>query len=177
MTFYRIAINTGCLGSCTYCKTVHARGKLGSYTPQAILKRMLRSIKEGCSEIWLTSEDTGAYGRDIGSSIAELLILLVSNLPKHVFMRIGMTNPPFILEHIKCIARVLNHPNVYSFLHIPVQSGNNEVLEAMNREYTVEEFEFCCDYLLKYVPNITISTDIICGFPGGNVVLNFPLTF
>jgi len=92
-------------------------------------------------------------------------------------MRIGMTNPPFILEHIKCIARVLNHPNVYSFLHIPVQSGNNEVLEAMNREYTVEEFEFCCDYLLKYVPNITISTDIICGFPGGNVVLNFPLTF
>ena len=81
---------------------------------------MLTSIKEGVTEIWLTSEDTGAYGRDIGSNVAELLVLLVKNLPSHIRMRIGMTNPPFILEHMKCINKVLNHPNVYSFLHIPV---------------------------------------------------------
>ena len=65
------------------------------------------------------------------------------------------------------ICKVLNHPNVYAFLHIPVQSGNNHVLEVMNREYTIEEFEYCCDQLLKKVPNVTIATDIICGFPGG----------
>ena len=106
---------------------------------------MLRACDEGVSEIWITSEDVGAYGRDIGSNIAELLVLLTSNLPPHVRMRVGMTNPPFILEHMEAICRVLNHPNVYSFMHIPVQSGNNEVLEKMNREYTIEEFEYCAD--------------------------------
>jgi len=79
-----------------------------------------RSIDEGVKEIWITSEDTGAYGRDIGSNIAELLTLLVKNLPIDVRMRIGMTNPPYILEHMACICKVLNHPNVYGFIHIPV---------------------------------------------------------
>ena len=80
----------------------------------------MRAIDEGVKEIWLTSEDTGAYGRDIGTNIAELLVLLVSNLPPGIRMRIGMTNPPYILEHMELICKVLNHPNVYSFLHIPV---------------------------------------------------------
>ena len=115
-----IAINTGCLGSCTYCKTKHARGKLGSYPPEAIEKRLARAFSEGISEVWLTSEDTGAYGRDIGSNIAELLVILVNNMQEGSFMRIGMTNPPFMLEHMSAIVKVLNHPRVYSFLHIPV---------------------------------------------------------
>ena len=61
---------------------------------------MLRSVDEGVSEIWITSEDVGAYGRDIGSNIAELLVLLTSNIPPHVRIRVGMTNPPIILEHM-----------------------------------------------------------------------------
>ena len=61
---------------------------------------MLRSIDEGVKEIWITSEDTGAYGRDIGTNIAELLELLVSHLPPEIRMRIGMTNPPYMIEHI-----------------------------------------------------------------------------
>lgn len=77
-----------------------------------------------------------------------------------------MTNPPYILEHLENIATILNHPNVYAFLHIPVQAGNNEVLTNMNREYTVEEFEKVSDYLIANVPDITLATDIICGFPG-----------
>jgi threonylcarbamoyladenosine tRNA methylthiotransferase CDKAL1 len=77
-----------------------------------------------------------------------------------------MTNPPYILEHLESIAAILNHPNVYAFLHIPVQAGNNEVLINMNREYTVEEFEKVADYLIANVPDITLATDIICGFPG-----------
>jgi len=78
-----------------------------------------------------------------------------------------MTNPPYILEHLEAIAKVMNHPRVYAFLHIPVQAGNNEVLDKMNREYTIEEFEQVCDYLIQHVPNMTIATDIICGFPEG----------
>lgn len=81
-----------------------------------------------------------------------------------------MTNPPYILEHLENIVQILNHPRVYSFLHIPVQACNDDVLERMNREYTVADFEQVCDYLLKYVPDMTIATDIICGFPGGKLI-------
>jgi hypothetical protein len=63
------------------------------------------------------------------------------------------------------MADILNHPRVYQFLHVPVQSGSNPVLDKMNREYTVEEFNEVCDFLKQHVPNMTIATDIICGFP------------
>ena len=78
-------------------------------------------VEEGVKEIWITSEDTGAYGRDIGTNIAELLRNIVNSLPADVMLRVGMTNPPYILEHLEAIAKVLNHPRVYAFLHIPVQ--------------------------------------------------------
>ena len=65
-----IAVNTGCLNECTYCKTKHARGQLGSYYPEEIVERMRQSFGEGVVEIWLTSEDTGAYGRDIGTNVS-----------------------------------------------------------------------------------------------------------
>lgn len=83
-----------------------------------------------------------------------------------VRLRIGMTNPPFILEHLPAIAAVLRHPFVFAYLHIPVQSGSDPVLTAMNREYTVAEFRQCADTIIDLVPNIQLATDIICGFPG-----------
>ena len=83
-----VPINTGCLGSCTYCKTRHARGKLGSYQPEAIVKRVKDVAEEGVKEIWITSEDTGAYGRDIGTNIAELLKNVVNSLPTDVMLRV-----------------------------------------------------------------------------------------
>eukprot|EP01016_Furgasonia_blochmanni_P017146 TRINITY_DN2002_c0_g2_i4.p1 TRINITY_DN2002_c0_g2~~TRINITY_DN2002_c0_g2_i4.p1 ORF type:complete len:351 (+),score=73.84 TRINITY_DN2002_c0_g2_i4:968-2020(+) len=126
---------------------------------------MISVADEGVKEIWLTSEDTGAYGRDIGTDISELLRLLVKNISDSLMLRIGMTNPPFILEHLETVAHVLNHPRVFSFLHIPVQSGSNSVLAKMNREYTIEEFCKVADYLLEHCPGITLATDIICGFP------------
>ena len=77
-----IAINTGCLNQCTYCKTKHARGDLGSYPPDEIVARAAKAFTEGVVEIWLTSEDTGAYGRDIGVSLPELLWKLVKVIPE-----------------------------------------------------------------------------------------------
>lgn len=95
-----------------------------------------------------------------------------------VMLRVGMTNPPYIMEHLEDIAELLNHPNVYAFLHVPVQSGSNKVLEDMKREYTIEDFKKVVDTLRSRhisttdqcsfffrVPGITIATDIICGFP------------
>lgn len=163
-----LPINVGCLGACTYCKTKHARGHLGSYTVDSLVRRVKTVITEGVREIWLSSEDTGAYGRDIGVNLPILLNAIISELPSSgsTMLRVGMTNPPYILEHLKEIAQVLSHPCVYSFLHVPVQSGSNAVLTAMNREYTVEEFRTVVDTLTKLVPGMQIATDIICGFPG-----------
>ncbi|XP_039482958.1 threonylcarbamoyladenosine tRNA methylthiotransferase [Drosophila santomea] len=160
-----ISINSGCLNQCTYCKTKHARGDLASYPPEEVVERARQSFAEGCCEIWLTSEDTGAYGRDIGSSLPELLWQLVEVIPEHCMLRVGMTNPPYILEHLEEVAKVLQHPRVYAFLHVPVQSGSDSVLGEMKREYCRKDFEHVVDFLRERVPGVTIATDIICGFP------------
>lgn len=163
-----LPINVGCLGACTYCKTKHARGHLGSYTVESLMGRVRAVIADGVKEIWLSSEDTGAYGRDIGVNLPILLNAIVAVLPSDgsTMLRIGMTNPPYILEHLKEIAHVLCHPCVYSFLHVPVQSGSDSILTAMKREYTVSEFRTVVDTLIELVPGMQIATDIICGFPG-----------
>lgn len=160
-----IAINTGCLNQCTYCKTKHARGDLGSYPPEEIVARAKQAFEEGVVELWLTSEDTGAYGRDIGVTLPELLWQLVEVIPEGAMMRIGMTNPPYILEHLEEMAKILNHPRVYSFLHVPVQSASDSVLADMKREYCADDFRHVVDFLKDKVPGITIATDVICGFP------------
>lgn len=163
-----LPINVGCLGACTYCKTKHARGHLGSYTVDSLVGRVKNVITDGVREIWLSSEDTGAYGRDIGVNLPILLNAIVAELPLDgsTMLRIGMTNPPYILEHLKEIADVLCHPCVYSVLHVPVQSGSDSILSAMNREYTVGEFRKVVDTLMELVPGMQIATDVICGFPG-----------
>ena len=76
-----------------------------------------------------------------------------------------MTNPPYILDHLDAIAKILASDRVYSFLHVPVQAGSDYVLDAMKREYTNEDFCKVVNVLRKKVPGITIATDIICGFP------------
>jgi threonylcarbamoyladenosine tRNA methylthiotransferase CDKAL1 len=127
---------------------------------------------EGITEIWLTSEDTGAYGRDIGTDLPTLLKQVVAVLQeayekegKECMLRVGMTNPPYILADLEPIAQILNHPRVYKFLHVPVQSASDRVLDDMRRQYTKAEFLHVVNYLREHVPNITIATDIICGFP------------
>ncbi|VCX36276.1 unnamed protein product [Gulo gulo] len=161
-----ISINTGCLNACTYCKTKHARGNLASYPIEELVERAKQSFQEGVCEIWLTSEDTGAYGRDIGTNLPALLWKLVEVIPEGAMLRLGMTNPPYILEHLEEMAKILNHPRVYAFLHIPVQSASDAVLMEMKREYCVADFKRVVDFLKEKVPGITLATDIICGFPG-----------
>lgn len=161
-----ISINTGCLNACTYCKTKHARGDLASYPIEELVDRAKQSFQEGVCEIWLTSEDTGAYGRDIGTDLPTLLWKLVEAIPEGAMLRLGMTNPPYIFEHLEEMAKILNHPRVYAFLHIPVQSASDSVLMDMRREYCVADFRRVVDFLKEKVPGITIATDIICGFPG-----------
>ena len=160
-----IAINTGCLNSCSYCKTKHARGVLGSYSIEEIVKRAQQAFEEGVVEIWLTSEDTGAYGRDIGVTLPDLLKELIEVIPEGCRLRLGMTNPPYILDHLDQIAKIMNSDRVYKFLHVPIQAGSDAILSDMKREYDSDDFCRVVNVLKQKVPGITIATDIICGFP------------
>ena len=103
-------------------------------------------------EIWLTSEDTGAYGIDLGTNIVELLRAMAAIMPDGVMLRVGMTNPPYILEHLEGMADLLKHPNIYSFLHVPVQSCADHVLDDMKRKYSLSDFRSVVDYLTQNVP-------------------------
>jgi threonylcarbamoyladenosine tRNA methylthiotransferase CDKAL1 len=162
-----IPIAVGCLGECSYCKTRFARGKLMSYEARAIKKQFEDALADGVKEVWLTSQDCGAYGKDINSSLPELLNeLLKVKMNPDVRIRIGMINPNHALEFLDEYVQILKHPNVFKFAHLPVQSGSNNILSSMNRKYKAEDFVKIVKRLRKEIPMITIATDIICGFPG-----------
>lgn len=117
-------------------------------------------------EIWLTSEDLGAWGRDLDHHLPDLLVELAKVIPDGCRVRLGMTNPPYILDSLEEIAQTLNGcDKFYKFLHVPIQSGSDAVLSDMKREYTSDDFCRVVNVLRQRVPGITFATDIICGFP------------
>lgn len=161
-----VPICEGCLGDpCAYCKVKAARGDLVSYPVQDILKQIKDAIIQGVKEIWITAQDTGAYGKDINESLPKLLKEII-NLPGDFKIRLGMANPNHILEFLDDLIEVYKSDKMFKFLHVPVQSGNDDILKAMRRKYTVEQFKQIIEKFRKELPNITIATDIICGFPG-----------
>jgi MiaB-like tRNA modifying enzyme len=159
-----IPVCQGCLGECTYCITKYARGDLFSYKPSVIFSHVRGALKRGVREFWFTAQDTGAYGKDIKTNIIELLKKVI-RIKGFFKIRLGMMNPVHALKLKKGLVEVLNHEKLFKFIHLPVQSGSNRILDLMKRDYTSEEFIELCNYLKKRVPDLTISTDIIVGFP------------
>lgn len=160
-----LPVAQGCLSNCTFCKTKHARGKLFSFEQEQIIRRISRAVDEGVRAIWLTSQDTSAYGKDLGTSLIDLIKGILS-IPKPFHLRIGMGNPEHFFDYLPQFIALLSHPKVYQFVHIPVQSGANAVLSRMKRDYTREMAIELLTTLRKHLPDLFIATDIICGFPG-----------
>lgn len=161
-----VPILNGCNYFCTFCSTKLVKGKLFSYPIDAIRQDVKEHLKSGCKEIWITSNDTGAYMVEQGGKqrIAELLDNILS-IPLGFKLRLGMMNPGNALPILDDLVEIYKHPKMFKFLHIPLQSGNNEVLKLMNRRYTIEDFVKAVESFRKEIPEITISTDIIAGFP------------
>lgn len=159
-----IPINAGCLGACTFCKTKQARGGLFSYAVHDIIKEVETAVSQGVKEIHLTSQDTGAYGVDIGTNLPSLIDQIVK-VPGDFKVRIGMANPDLVKRWTSHLLKSVKSDKVFKFLHIPVQSGSDKVLKDMGRHYTREDFIKIIKLARKEIPNITISTDVICGFP------------
>lgn len=159
-----VPICHGCKGSCAYCKTKYARGDLFSYPSKDIVRQISKAVDEGVKEIWLSSQDDGAYGLDIGTNLPNLLKEIIS-IPKDFKVRIGMSNPDFIPGYIDELIECYKSEKIYKFLHIPVQAGDNQVLKDMKRNYDIETYKKIVRTMKKKIPNITIATDIICGYP------------
>lgn len=160
-----IPICAGCLGEpCAYCKVKEARGDLVSYDKDEILKQISKAVLHGAKEIWLTSQDNGCWGKDVGTSFPELL-REITELSGDFKVRVGMMNPNHAKEYLDELIEVMKNDKFFKFLHLPIQSGNNEILEKMRRKYTVEDFKEIVLKLREGIPDITIATDMIVGFP------------
>jgi len=158
----------GCLGECTFCKTKHAKPVFFSYPLNNIISRIEFYISQGVKEIWISSEDNGAYGKDIGLSYIDLLYEIEKRFAGKAVFRFGMINP----EHIKSrLTEIINFFKTtkafFKFLHIPIQSASDSVLKKMNRPYSVRESEKIFSCLQEsFKPNkLTLATDVILGFP------------
>jgi len=160
-----LPVSYGCLGLCSYCCVRFARGKLRSYAVDEIKGRVMEDLRAGAKEIWLTSQDMGCYGKDIGVNLM-CLLEEVASVEGKFHIRVGMMNPNHAIEVLDDLIDVYKNKKVYKFLHVPVQSGDDEVLKRMNRHYSVEDFRKVVFSFRDEIPDVTIATDIICGFPG-----------
>jgi threonylcarbamoyladenosine tRNA methylthiotransferase CDKAL1 len=160
-----VPINYGCLGKCSYCCVHFARGQLRSSPVDEVVERVKQDLVSGAKEVWLTSQDTACYGKDIGTGLADLL-RRICEVEGDFFVRLGMMNPDHVLGMLDELVEVYKDGKVFKFLHLPVQSGDDTVLKLMNRRYTVEDFKTVVHAFRAKIPRLTLSTDVICGFPG-----------
>ena len=159
-----IEIANGCMSECTFCQTKLAKGDLNSYRIGDIVRQVKRELADGCKEIWLSSTDNGCYGLDIDEDLSSLIDQVIQ-IPKDFRIRIGMMNPMFMPRIRDNLLKSFENDKVFRFLHVPVQSGSNEVLNNMKRGHTVETFKNVVRKFRTKFDSFTISTDIIVGYP------------
>ena len=157
-------IASGCLGDCSYCIVKRARGRLHSFPSEMIVEDARRAIEGGCREIWVTAEDTASY-RD-GDVRLPGLLDSITGLEGRFYVRVGMMTPNQVRPILDDLIEAYRSDKVFKFLHVPVQSGNDEVLRGMNRRYTVADFRDLVARFREAIPDLSLSSDIICGFPG-----------
>lgn len=160
-----VEIASGCMSSCTFCQTKLAKGWIRSYRIGDIVRQIQNDIEDGCKEIWLSSTDNGCYGKDIGSDLVELLTSCCK-ISGNYKIRVGMMNPMYLPGMIDDLVEVYaNNDKIFKFLHIPVQSGSDRVLQKMKRGHTVKIYRDAVKAFRSKMPEMTIATDIIVGFP------------
>jgi MiaB-like tRNA modifying enzyme len=160
-----VPVAQGCLGACSYCCVVFARGHLRSSSVDKIAERVKMDLDSGSREVWLTGQDMAAYGRDIDVNLVDLLNELCQ-LDGDYMIRVGMMTPNLALGMLDDLVGAFQNDHVFKFVHLPVQSGSDEVLKRMNRLYTASQFRSIVETFKNAIPQVTVATDVICGFPG-----------
>lgn len=159
-----IPIGQGCLNKCTFCATKLARGNLISYRIGDIKRALEDCVKDGCKEIYLTSQDNGCYGFDIKTNLPSLLNELIT-IEGDYKIRVGMMNPWHVVKILENLIESYKNEKIMRFIHLPVQSGSENVLKNMKRIHTVENFKLIVKKFREEFPDISIATDIIVGYP------------
>ena len=160
-----INIAEGCNGGCSYCIVRRARGRLKSKSLQCIIDEARTLLDSGAKEIQLAAQDTASYGNDCELSLPALVRELCA-LPGDFMLRLGMMNPDTLQPVLAETIEAMHSPKVYRFLHIPLQSGSNKILKSMGRRYSAQDFAEIAGELRSALPDISLNTDAIVGFPG-----------
>lgn len=158
-----VNIMYGCDKFCTYCIVPYTRGKQRSRKPNDIIKEVEQLVKDGYQEVTLLGQNVNAYGKDL--NIDYTMTDLLTDVAKTNINRIRfVTSHPwdFTDDMIETIAK---YKNIMPSINLPVQSGNNEILKLMGRRYTKEEYLTLFNKIKEKIPNVSITTDIIVGFP------------
>ncbi|MCP8307771.1 MAG: tRNA (N(6)-L-threonylcarbamoyladenosine(37)-C(2))-methylthiotransferase [archaeon] len=158
-----IQIAEGCSMACTYCCTRFARGSTYCYPDYEIVNEAHRSIKKGCKEIWITSQDNSVYNFK-GIRLPDLL-KNVCKIEGDFFVRVGMMNPFRTRTMLKDLIESYLDEKIYKFLHLPLQSASMRILGFMKRAYSRNDVIEIIDSFLASFPSLTLSTDVIVGFP------------
>lgn len=163
-----IKIQDGCDQFCSYCIIPYARGQKRSRSSREIIEEVKRLRKNGVKEFVLTGIHLGAYGDDFSRENEHLAQLLQKMIEIEGRFRIRLSSIEIkeITEEI--LELIADSDKICSHLHIPLQSGSNEILADMNRPYTSEEFIHKVAWIREKIPDIAISTDVMVGFPGEN---------
>lgn len=164
---YKSGVNImfGCNNFCSYCIVPYVRGRERSRTPEEILCEIEQLVEDGVVEVMLLGQNVNSYGKNLEHpiSFAELL--------RRVEKIQGLKRIRFMTSHPKDLSDELievmqRSPKICRHLHLPLQAGSNRILQAMNRHYTKEQYLALVDRIRHAIPDISITTDIIVGFPG-----------
>lgn len=158
-----VNIMYGCDKFCTYCIVPYTRGKERSRQMEDIIAEVECLKQQGYQEVTLLGQNVNSYGKDLEDDVDFGTLLekvAQTNIPRIRFT----TSHPWDFNQ-NMISTIAKYDNLMPYIHLPVQSGNNDILKSMNRRYTVEQYKQLFDAIKEAIPNCAISTDIIVGFP------------
>jgi MiaB-like tRNA modifying enzyme len=161
-----LPIARGCMSNCSYCITKFATGRIGSPPVAENVRKAEALVHAGAKEIRVTGQDTGVYGWDTGDRKLPELLDRICDIEGEFRVRVGMANPGGVHGIREELADVFaRNQKLYDFIHLPVQSGSDEVLEAMRRQHRVDKFRDTVETFDERLNHWTLSTDFIVGFP------------
>jgi MiaB-like tRNA modifying enzyme len=160
-----VSIAEGCVGSCSYCATRFARKELNSFNKENIIKEIKGALASGFKEIQLTSQDLSIYGMEKGRQMLPELIKDIYQIEGDFKIKLGMMNPGQVRKMIDELLSSYQSDKIYKFIHLPLQSGDDELLKKMNRGYAVNDFIEVVKAFRKKFKETIIATDIIVGHP------------
>ena len=160
-----LPIMYGCNNFCSYCIVPYVRGRERSREPEDIIREAEELIASGCKDITLLGQNVNSYGKNLDRDINfAKLLRAINDLPGDFIIRFMTSHPKDCTQEL--LDTMAQCKKVARHLHLPFQSGNNRVLKEMNRGYTAEKYLSLVEYARKVMPDISLTSDIIVGFPG-----------